>query len=93
MKKSDMTKLFNSKVEKVAHLTRPLKYDSVKLGAPLQGITQLEHQAVLVNLENGNQYVIESGQNYAKSGGAIIKNANHAESLSGWEVKNFHDIK
>ncbi len=83
-KKSELTNLYNSKVKYVAKLSRPL---DCRVGFALQTRTGLEHKAVMVTLENGQKFVIESGANYAvnQKHSAIIKNANNLGSLMGWK--------
>ena len=87
-----MNKLFNQKVVEIAPLERPLALDPDKSGK-ISSATGLGHKGVMLKLQDGRYFVVESGKNYAIDKGASIKDANLAGSEMGWKIGEFMPAK
>ncbi|XP_055067765.2 uncharacterized protein [Misgurnus anguillicaudatus] len=86
-KKSDLTKLFNSKVFKAERMTRPLRGLSFQL-------SKLSHSGVRVTLEDGTTWLVHKGDGYGISSQTVVVDARHMSNK--WkivETKNFGGSK
>ncbi|PWS23196.1 hypothetical protein DKP78_14410 [Enterococcus faecium] len=86
-RKSDLTKLYNSKVYVADRMKRPLKGMTVQIGP-------LSHSGVRVTLEDGTKWLVHKGDGYGLSSQTIVVDARHMSST--WkiiETKNFRGSK
>ncbi|XP_060776888.1 uncharacterized protein LOC132886347 [Neoarius graeffei] len=82
-KKSDLTKLYNSKVYEAERLTRPLK-----------GLRFLSHSGVRVTLDDGTKWLVHKGDGFGLSSQTVVVKAEHMSKK--WrveETKNFQGSK
>ncbi|KAF4103066.1 hypothetical protein G5714_015949 [Onychostoma macrolepis] len=81
--KSDLNKLYNSKVYMAERFTRPLN------GMPFQ-IGILSHSGVRVTLHDGSKWLIHKGDDYGKSSQTIVVYGRHMSN--NWTLKEQKDF-
>ncbi|KAL0985315.1 hypothetical protein UPYG_G00155380 [Umbra pygmaea] len=86
-KRSDLTKLYNSKVLEADRMRRPLEGMSFQLGL-------ISHSGVRVTLADGTQWLVHKGDRYGISSQTVVVDARHMSR--DWkivETKNFRGSK
>ncbi|KAK2902895.1 hypothetical protein Q8A67_007608 [Cirrhinus molitorella] len=82
--KSDLNKLYNSKVYLAERFTRPLEGMSFQLGV-------LSHSGVRVTLEDGSKWLVHKGNNFGISSQTVVVDGRHMSSK--WQFKEAADFK
>lgn len=72
MNKKELTNLYNSKVTKVQHHSRPMSGVLGKIG--------IKHTGVVATTQNGGRYLIHKGLGYGKASSTVITDAKHMSS-------------
>ncbi|XP_068760223.1 uncharacterized protein [Montipora capricornis] len=67
--KEGLTSLYNSRVDSVEHVTRPLGGSGDSLG--------VKHSGVVVTTENGDRWLVHKGPGYGDSSDTVVTNAKH----------------
>lgn len=67
--KRGLTGLYNSRVDSVEHVTRPLGGSAGSFG--------VKHSGVVVTTENGDRWLVHKGPGYGDSSDTVVTNARH----------------
>ncbi|XP_036393905.1 uncharacterized protein LOC118784043 [Megalops cyprinoides] len=83
-KKSDLTKLYNSRVYEADRMKRPLD------GMPF-AIGPLSHSGVRVTLADGSKWLVHKGKDYGISSQTVVVDARHMSS--DWKIIETKDFR
>uniref|UniRef100_A0AAY4CEL6 Uncharacterized protein n=1 Tax=Denticeps clupeoides TaxID=299321 RepID=A0AAY4CEL6_9TELE len=83
-KKSDLTKLYNSKVYQADRMKRPLTGMSFQLGP-------LSHSGVRVTLADGSKWLVHKGDGYGISSQTVVVDARHMNK--DWKIIETKDFQ
>ena len=73
---SGLTGIYNQRVTKVEHVTRPMGSSGGSANIPF-----VHHHGVVATTENGNRYLVHKGNGYGGAGGdTVVTDARHMSS-------------
>ena len=84
--KSGTTKIYNQKVTKVEHVTRPMGSSGGSAKIPF-----VHHHGTVVTTNTGNRYLVHKGDGYGKSSQTVVTDARH---MSGkWRTTETRSVQ
>jgi len=83
--KSGLNKIYNQKVTKVEHVTRPMGSSGGSAKIPF-----VHHHGTVVTTSSGERYLVHKGDGYGRSSQTVVTDARHMSSK--WHTKETRSV-